>query len=477
MDHSKREEQVISLLLEGKSNKQIAFALGISKRTVEFHLGNIYAGLNVASRSEAIIKLTSTRPGISSEEPQDPELRQTTVESEARSVQNQKKNPEFMRRFPLKKYRFLFTGLAVLLIAGILLLVTPLRIGIRNQIAHWLNPTPYSSSSISTNAAPLDQPTATLMPREQIVAEERQLAVEYDEAVKAEIQSGSVEISTDPGSGKEVIHFTGDSSEKIAKLYDAFSERLTSLNKQYQAIYLADIHPTPFPTQSSISKNGAYYQQLLDQYPAYVDQLVKDGPTVSVYDPGDGIYYDRVIGDAYAKGEIMSDAIETLHQAPEMAKVNQEAFMAQIRQTMGTPDLQLTFQKISLLDNANGIKAAVFVDDTGTTYAVAISTGRLANINPALTSHVNIPAMDVKTIDEVRPLAQKFAANSCLRFAELKDKLLYEESSKGDMYFFRWDYRNKDWSGTPWALMPPFLQIGMSADGKLVTYTNTLDLF
>ena len=45
------------------------------------------------------------------------------------------------------------------------------------------------------------------------------------------------------------------------------------------------------------------------------------------------------------------------------------------------------------------------------------------------------------------------------------------------MYFFRWDYRNKDWSGTPWALMPPFLQIGMSADGKLVTYTNTLDLF
>ena len=477
MDHSKREEQVISLLLEGKSNKQIAFALGISKRTVEFHLGNIYAGLNVASRSEAIIKLTNKLTGIGATESKHTELRQTTVESEARSAQNQKKNPEFMRRFPLKKYRFLFVSLTLFLIAAILLFVAPLRNGIRNQIAHWLNPTPYSSSSISTVAAPLEQSTATLTPAEQIVAEERQLAAEYDKAVKAEIQSGTVETSTDPGSGKEVVHFTGDSIEKIAKLYDTLNGKLFDLNKQYRALYLADIQPTPFPTQSSVSKNDAYYQQLVDQYPAYLDQLVKDGPTVSVYDPGDGIYYNRVIGDAYAKGEIMADAIETLHQAPEMAKVDQEDFMAQIRHTMGVPNLPLAFQKISLLDNTRGNEAAVFVDDMGTTYAVAISSGRLASIDPALTAHINIPAMDVKTMDEVRPLAQKFAADSCLRFAELKDKLLYEENSKGDMYFFRWDYRNKDWKGTPWETMPPFLQIGMSADGKLVNYTNTLDLF
>ena len=477
MNHSKREEQVISLLLEGKSNKQIAFALGISKRTVEFHLGNIYDRLQVTSRSEAIIKLTNKLTGVGATESKRTELRQTTVESEARSAQNQKKNPEFMRRFPLKKYRFLFAGLAVFLIAAILLFVAPLRNGIRNQIAHWLNPLPYSSSSISIIVAPVEQSTATLTPREQIVAEERQLAAEYDGAVKAEMKIGTVKTNTDLGSGKEVIRFTGDSAEKIAKLYDTLNGKLFDLNKQYQALYLADIHPTPFPTQSSVSKNDAYSQQLVDLYPAYVDQLVKEGPTVSVYDPGDGIYYDRVIGDAYAKGEIMADAIETLRQAPEMAKVDQEAFMAQIRQTMGMPDLPLTFQKISLLDNTQGSKAAVFVDDAGTTYAVAINTGRLASIDPALTAHINIPAMDVKTMDEVRPLAQKFAADSCLRFAELKDQLLYEENSKGDMYFFRWDYRNRDWKGTPWETMPPFLQIGLSADGKLVTYTNTLDLF
>jgi hypothetical protein len=74
-------------------------------------------------------------------------------------------------------------------------------------------------------------------------------------------------------------------------------------------------------------------------------------------------------------------------------------------------------------------------------------------------------------------MAVKFASDSSLRFDDLKNKLLYEEGSKGDFYFFRWDYRNKDWSGTSWAMMPPFLQIGMSADGKLVTYINTLDLY
>jgi len=39
---TERENDVINLLIEGKSNKQIALELIISNRTVEFHLGNIY---------------------------------------------------------------------------------------------------------------------------------------------------------------------------------------------------------------------------------------------------------------------------------------------------------------------------------------------------------------------------------------------------------------------------------------------------
>lgn len=57
---SSREEQVAGLLVEGKSNKQIAQALDIAERTVEYHLKNIYEKLNVGSRVEAILKLRET---------------------------------------------------------------------------------------------------------------------------------------------------------------------------------------------------------------------------------------------------------------------------------------------------------------------------------------------------------------------------------------------------------------------------------
>lgn len=54
---SSREQEVVALLLKGKSNKLIASALGISDRTVEFHLKNIYHKFQVGSRTELILKL------------------------------------------------------------------------------------------------------------------------------------------------------------------------------------------------------------------------------------------------------------------------------------------------------------------------------------------------------------------------------------------------------------------------------------
>lgn len=54
---SQRETEVALLLLQGKSNKQMAQVLGISEHTVEFHLGNIYRKLKVGSRTEAILVL------------------------------------------------------------------------------------------------------------------------------------------------------------------------------------------------------------------------------------------------------------------------------------------------------------------------------------------------------------------------------------------------------------------------------------
>ncbi|MBK8780965.1 MAG: helix-turn-helix transcriptional regulator [Anaerolineales bacterium] len=46
---SKREQEVVQHLLEGKSNKLIALSLGFSDRTVEFHLKNIYTKLQVST--------------------------------------------------------------------------------------------------------------------------------------------------------------------------------------------------------------------------------------------------------------------------------------------------------------------------------------------------------------------------------------------------------------------------------------------
>lgn len=71
---SKRQQQVLDLLLEGRSNKQIALELGVSENTIEFHLRNIYAKLQVHSRTEAMAKL-----GNSVGAPQ-VELRRSVVE-------------------------------------------------------------------------------------------------------------------------------------------------------------------------------------------------------------------------------------------------------------------------------------------------------------------------------------------------------------------------------------------------------------
>lgn len=56
-DFTQRQREVIEHLKQGKGNKQIALALGISERTVEDHLNHIYTALGVSTRTEAIIQL------------------------------------------------------------------------------------------------------------------------------------------------------------------------------------------------------------------------------------------------------------------------------------------------------------------------------------------------------------------------------------------------------------------------------------
>ena len=50
---TKREVEVLTLVIEGKSSKECADVLFVSKRTVDFHLANIYDKLQVSNRVQA----------------------------------------------------------------------------------------------------------------------------------------------------------------------------------------------------------------------------------------------------------------------------------------------------------------------------------------------------------------------------------------------------------------------------------------
>ena len=53
-DLTDREEEVLTLLVEGMTNRQIAQRLGISLSTVKFHVSAILSKLDVSSRTEAV---------------------------------------------------------------------------------------------------------------------------------------------------------------------------------------------------------------------------------------------------------------------------------------------------------------------------------------------------------------------------------------------------------------------------------------
>jgi len=122
---SEREKDVTALLLQGKSNKQIALELGISNRTVEFHLSNIYAKLGIASRTEAILKLTEDN------------LRESTGDDENRiqvksAVAGNNESPEngvkpIARRIPVKNLFYFIGGvlLTTLLVVALVLANPP----------------------------------------------------------------------------------------------------------------------------------------------------------------------------------------------------------------------------------------------------------------------------------------------------------------------------------------------------------------
>jgi len=53
---TEREQEVLRLIAEGLSNKEIGARLGFSERTAAFHVSNILQKLDAASRTEAVVR-------------------------------------------------------------------------------------------------------------------------------------------------------------------------------------------------------------------------------------------------------------------------------------------------------------------------------------------------------------------------------------------------------------------------------------
>lgn len=52
---STRELEVLKLVSEGLTNKEIAYRLGLSERTIQFHLNSIFNKTGTSSRTEAVV--------------------------------------------------------------------------------------------------------------------------------------------------------------------------------------------------------------------------------------------------------------------------------------------------------------------------------------------------------------------------------------------------------------------------------------
>jgi DNA-binding NarL/FixJ family response regulator len=51
-----REREILTLIAEGRNNAAITIQLGLSMKTVQNHISNIFGKLQVANRAQAIVR-------------------------------------------------------------------------------------------------------------------------------------------------------------------------------------------------------------------------------------------------------------------------------------------------------------------------------------------------------------------------------------------------------------------------------------
>lgn len=60
MKLTRSEESIVRAVIEGESNREIAWRHNVTEKTVKFHLTNIYAKLEVQTRAQLIVKFLKT---------------------------------------------------------------------------------------------------------------------------------------------------------------------------------------------------------------------------------------------------------------------------------------------------------------------------------------------------------------------------------------------------------------------------------
>ena len=173
---SPREKEVIELLIQGKTNKEIALALGVTVRTIEFHLSKVYAKLGVSSRTEAVLILADRPLRESTGE----QLRESTGYKTADFAHNGE-TPYSNRRFPMKK---LTTLIGIALLTTALVSVFSFLMHSSAEEQEEPAPTKWLASSTSTFSIPTTMtPLPTISAKERIADQIRQLVTEYNQSV------------------------------------------------------------------------------------------------------------------------------------------------------------------------------------------------------------------------------------------------------------------------------------------------------
>ena len=150
-----------------------------------------------------------------------------------------------------------------------------------------------------------------------------------------------------------------------------------------------------------------------------------------------------------------------------------QAAIDEVRLVLALPLSPLEFVKDgSMINSPSGaLKVAFYQDTEGRQYSYAPETGRVVEIDARAILSARSTETSSEPASDLEKMASVYAQSISPDFEARQSSLSFEAGEKGDKYFFTW-YGEMQ-SGK---MNRPFLQFGMSKDGTLFAYYNTLDL-